>query len=616
MNALGRFWHNLVGSQADDGPAPWKYMIRVAYLMMAAALAVSTLIIVAGWLQGSWLPISVVIILSIDLAIGVSWWLVLRGRWQPARSIPSLVFLGLAVEANLHSGLTTSYVVFYALAILLAAVLMGSRAQWLVFLVSIVAYVGAGWPNDFGPAEERLSAAIPVVAVLAGISLLQWLATRQLLRTLAQAESLAARLKAEVAERARAEEDAFSQASMLAALHVTALDLAAHHNLPELFQAIVARAVGLLEAVGGAIYLYRRENDDLHNVLSYNLGQDYNGVALKRGEGLVGRVLDTTRPLCVADYFQWEGRSAQFEAGGAGSFEAAIAAPIQWSGELLGVLSVVDRAPRTFSATDVELLEQFAPLAGAALANARLLLDLQARMEQLQATQSQLVQSARMAAVGELAAGVAHEINNPLTPVLGFSELLLRNPSLDDQARRNLNIVVAEARRARDIVRSLLDFSRQVPCQPLPSDVNQILADTLLLVRTRLGTAGISLHEQFSPNLPLVLLDPIRIKQVWLNLLTNATQAMPGGGRLTISTFSNGSRVGVRIADTGPGIPPEILPRIFEPFFTTRPVGKGTGLGLSVSQGIVHDHGGTIEVDSSPGSGTAITVWLPVAGVA
>ena len=231
--------------------------------------------------------------------------------------------------------------------------------------------------------------------------------------------------------------------------------------------------------------------------------------------------------------------------------------------------------------------------------------------EELRRTQAQLVQSARMAAVGELAAGVAHELNTPLTPVLGLAEFLLKKDCLDDAARNDLSIIAAEARRAREIVLNLLDFARQAEPTRQQANVNQVVRDTMALVRSQLASNGIAVEERYDPDLPLLLLDAARLKQVWLNLFVNALQAMPHGGKLAVTTERLDGKVVVRIADTGAGIPAAALPRIFEPFYTTRPVGQGTGLGLSVSLGIVQDHGGSIEVDSQEGKGSTFTVWLP-----
>jgi PAS domain S-box-containing protein len=305
--------------------------------------------------------------------------------------------------------------------------------------------------------------------------------------------------------------------------------------------------------------------------------------------------------------------------------DKAIYAPLQAGGETHSLLTVMGP---DLTEADVPAVTAFANQAAIAIENARLDEDLRNQMDELQRTQLQLVQSAKMAAVGELAAGVAHEINNPLTAVLGLSELLLRDAAPDDPDRQDLTDIAIQARRARDIVRGLLSFSRQAEFRRMPANVNQVVQETLALSRKRLEHGKVVVEERYAPDLPVLRLDVGRMKQVILNLITNALHAMPQGGTLTVTTEQIGSEVAVRVADTGVGIPAENLSHIFEPFFTTRPVGQGTGLGLAISQGIVQEHGGRIDVESSAtesipsevegrrtgqeGQGSAFTVWLPV----
>lgn len=239
-------------------------------------------------------------------------------------------------------------------------------------------------------------------------------------------------------------------------------------------------------------------------------------------------------------------------------------------------------------------------------------LELELRMDELRRTQAQLIQSAKMAAVGELAAGIAHELNNPLNSVLVSSELLLERADLEDRDRERLEAIARQAGRAGDTIRNLLDFARQRSTLRDWADVNQVVDDSLALLRQRLENGGVALAEEYAPDLPPLLLNTSRIKEVFLSLTLNALQAMPSGGRLIVRTEQQGDRVAVTFADSGQGIPGEVLPRIFEPFYTTRPVGQGTGLGLSVSLGIVQDHGGTMQVESRAGEGATFVVWLPV----
>ncbi len=418
----------------------------------------------------------------------------------------------------------------------------------------------------------------------------------------------------DITHRKQAEDEITRQAETLAALHETALELATQSSLPDLLRAIVVRAVNLLKAKEGGLLLYRPATDDLERVLAHNFVPDTEDIIRRRGEGLVGKVLASGRPLVVDDYERWEGRLLGFN-----ETFSIVGMPIFWGDRLLGVLDIVDDVPRTFSAADVALLERFTPLAAAALENNRLVYGLQQQMEQLKATQAQLVHAAKLAAVGELAAGVAHELNNPLTSVLGFAELLAHNPAADDAIKHDIGIIAREAWRARDIVRNLLDFARQNKPQRLPADVNQIVRQTLDLIRQHIEKSGVTIVEDYAPDLGLLTLDIGQMKQVFLNLITNATHSMPKGGSLSLRTARLGDEVAVSISDTGVGIPPDMLDHIFEPFFTTKEVGQGTGLGLSISLGIVQEHGGRITVQSrvgepAPGGepgGSTFTVWLP-----
>jgi signal transduction histidine kinase len=181
----------------------------------------------------------------------------------------------------------------------------------------------------------------------------------------------------------------------------------------------------------------------------------------------------------------------------------------------------------------------------------------------------------------------------------------------EDPTREELVLIQEEASRARDIVRDLLQFSRQRDFMPEPADVNAVLEQVVGMVRRQGALNTIVVTEAFAPDLPMVEMDVPRIKQVFLNIISNAVYAMKDGGTLTIRTTAAGEAVRVAFEDRGPGIAAEILSRIFDPFFTTKPEVSGTGLGLSVSLGIVQSHGGTIDVQSEVGQGSTFTVTLP-----
>jgi two-component system NtrC family sensor kinase len=237
--------------------------------------------------------------------------------------------------------------------------------------------------------------------------------------------------------------------------------------------------------------------------------------------------------------------------------------------------------------------------------------------QNLHLSQRQLVQSAKLAAIGELATNIAYEVNNPLTGVLGYTGLLLKADDIPADKKEQLRTIERETLRAREILKNLLDFSRRKPPRLAKTDISGLIQDTLLLVKGQARMSNVKIVTDCSGSLPPVAVDIDEMKQVFVNLINNAFFAMPKGGTLTISCsrvrdLSGKDIVAVALADTGHGIPEEHLDKIFDPFFTTRPDGGGTGLGLSISFMVVHNHGGRIEVESKVGKGSIFRVILPV----
>jgi signal transduction histidine kinase len=343
-------------------------------------------------------------------------------------------------------------------------------------------------------------------------------------------------------------------------------------------------------------------------------------------EGITGHVSRTGESILVNDTRQeklytplkgWEARSE-------------ICVPLKDGETILGLIDVESRESNAFSHNDLISIESLAGILTSVITSANQYqrlqetirqlrvteVELNARMEAQRSAENRLIQAAKLAAVGEMAAGIAHELNNPLTTVTGFSELVLEDLPQDFSHREELEMVSREAHRASDVVRRLLDFSRQGERTRTRADLNEVVSDVIALTRHLIQTNNVGLSLQLDENLPWVSIDRNQMKQVLLNLIHNALQAMPKGGELSVATApavrEDRNWVVMSVRDSGVGISPADQNRIFEPFFTTQGDRGGTGLGLSVTYGIVTDHGGAIDIASEPRKGSTFTVWLPI----
>ena len=243
---------------------------------------------------------------------------------------------------------------------------------------------------------------------------------------------------------------------------------------------------------------------------------------------------------------------------------------------------------------------------------------------ELRNAQAETARSEKLASVGLLAAGIAHELNNPLTGVLTFSHLVRKNLPDDSRDAEDLDLVIRETKRCATIIRRLLDFSREKTPEKVYGNLNTIIEEVVKLIAPPAQVEDIEIITDLDEQLPLVWLDENLIKQVIMNMLVNARHAIESGGTITINTglchkedgpesiTAFGDMAKITISDTGCGIPVEDLEKVFDPFFTTKDVGKGTGLGLSVSHGTIKAHRGTIEVDSIEGEGTEFRIYLAV----
>jgi signal transduction histidine kinase/GTP-sensing pleiotropic transcriptional regulator CodY len=302
--------------------------------------------------------------------------------------------------------------------------------------------------------------------------------------------------------------------------------------------------------------------------------------------------------------------------------------PLLGRAGMIGCLTIDSRKLGAYSDDEADLAMSFAHQTAVAVENAQLHQNVKDQLEALKTSQDKLVQSEKLAAIGKLIAGVAHELNNPLTAIIGIAQLL-QTEELGGGVKQDLEKLVTEAHRAGKIVRSLLDFSRQQRPERRPVLVDDVLTSTLTILAYELQSRNIECRTRLAGNLPATMADANQLQQVFVNLINNAYEAMfeaAGGGVLTVSSelregegpLGPGSpdrSIRVCIGDNGPGIDTDLQPRVFDPFFTTKSPGKGTGLGLSVCHGIIGEHDGQIWVESTAGEGTRFYVQIPVVSI-
>ena len=378
--------------------------------------------------------------------------------------------------------------------------------------------------------------------------------------------------------------------------------------------------VELVSARGAAVLRYEPDDSTLRVIAASGVGADaVVDIVLRAGEGVAGRAIAERKLVVTPDMLadpSVEMSPELRERIAAHGFRGAVAIPLLTHERLIGALSLWLDTGRLLSPDELQAFEALADQAALAFENARLYASARDSFARLRDTQVQLVQAAKMSAVGQLVSGVAHELNNPLSVIVGYGQLLLAR-EVPPAMKRPIEMVVSQADRMAKIVRNLLFFSRQRPPERAALDLNEVVERTLLLRLNQLTLAGITVERDLAPGLPLIMGDPNQLEQVLLNLLLNSEQAIQDGkrgGRIVLRTgVSEGGRaVHARVIDDGPGISAEALPHVFEPFFTTKEVGSGAGLGLSVSYGIVQEHGGRLGVESRPGE-TVFTLEFPVA---
>lgn len=411
----------------------------------------------------------------------------------------------------------------------------------------------------------------------------------------------------DITESKRIEQELYERNQELSAMEVITDEVNKYLDLQILLKKIVDLAGGLVNAKYTSIVIVDEKGrlklsaENLQGVRPLHMRS--------RRTGVTRKILATGEPELIDEVKPDDKTNPALVAAGVKSY---VGVPIKFETEILGVLFAHSDVVRAFSDRHLKLLATFAGQAAIAIRNARLYQDLKMQMRKLQDTQAQLTQADKLAAIGRLAANVAHEINNPLTGILMAASDLAEEMNESDPKGSQLEIIKRESLRARGIIRNLLDFARPTELEAVETDINELVRGSVSLLRHTMDMKGVELIERYDSEVPKLLVDRNQTMQVFYNLLANALDAMLRGGKLTITTGVKVEDVFIEFRDTGIGISPENMDKIFEPFFTTKPDAKGTGLGLSISYNIVKAFGGTIEVKSEMGKGSTFTVCLPI----
>ena len=336
------------------------------------------------------------------------------------------------------------------------------------------------------------------------------------------------------------------------------------------------------------------------------------GFKLRLSEGIAGHVAQNGEPLLVLDAQNDPRFCPRMDEAIALVTRSVLCVPLKVKDRIIGVIEVINRLDGQFDENDLWLLNYMAGSVAIALENARLYTELSDFARELEKSQAQLIQAEKLAAMGRLAASIAHEINNPLQAIHNCLHLTLKKPLNEEKKTRYLGMAQEEVERLIAIVQRMLEFYRSSRVGMAPTDVHTIIENVLALSSKRLQHGKIAVTKKLAPTLPTINAVSDQLKQVFLNIVINAIEAMPEGGELCIETklSQDGDGLSVAFTDTGVGLSEKDRESIFEPFFTTK--ATGTGLGLSVSYGIIERHGGRIEVQSKLGKGATFTVHLPL----
>jgi len=382
-------------------------------------------------------------------------------------------------------------------------------------------------------------------------------------------------------------------------------------DLEEVLTAAVEGVRRILPVAAGVLVLMDEETGDMTFCKTVAGNHPLMGRPLPMDRSIIRHVVATGQPYLTNDVSLDPLFSPQVDGWGPQT-RSVLCVPLLVREQVIGALELADKIGGPFTETDRDLLQTLAGSVAVAVENAQLYAEVNDYARALERSQAQLIQAEKMAAIGRLAASIAHEINNPLQAIHNTIHLAMTDRLPPEKRGEYLGMAQKEVERLIEIVQRMLEFYRPSKGGIVQTDVNRLLRDALAIADKRLQHGCVRVSARFADGLPPILGVPDQLTQVFLNIIINAVEAMPDGGDLRVGTLLTDDRRWVLVAfqDSGPGLTAEQIAHIFEPFYTTKP--SGTGLGLAISYGIVERHGGTIEVSSQPGQGATFVVRLPV----
>lgn len=377
-------------------------------------------------------------------------------------------------------------------------------------------------------------------------------------------------------------------------------------SVDEVLELVVWKVTDLLGAKGTVLRIFNLEKKQPDLFASYGLGENYLSKDPVTNREMITELCRANK-LIIIDSIGADVRVQHKQELSEEGIQVILDVPLILRTEMLGIIRIFFSEPREFLDEELNFVGAVTETCACAIDKARMIEEQQSQYDQL------ALQTEKLSALGRMAAGIAHEINNPLAGILLFSSRMRKKVQEEGFMKEGLDVIVRETQRCKGIISDLLEFSRDQEPEKTEASINDSIEKALGILENEFSLHHITVEKNLSSEMPSVLLDVNLMQQVFVNLLINAVEAIQKNGQITISSYVNTSKrsVGVEVADTGSGIRPDDMAKIFEPFFSTK--NNGTGLGLAVSYGIVQKHQGDIQVSSQPGQGTRFIMEIPLA---